>query len=176
MSHSDAAERFQQLMERHKRMIRRMCVLYSDGDEQLCRDLIQEAVAGMWLNFSERQTRMWSGAQGAWVYWQTRHYVSHAVRDWHLRERRAGCGGEAAKEEGHVAEENLVDEFAADLQGRERQLLELLRQGYRYEEIAERMDVSLATVKRIRASMVDGMRRRAEELGMIEAKGNTYKK
>ncbi len=165
--HSEVEERFRQLLERHKRMIRRLCVLYSDGDEQLCRDLIQEAVAGMWLNFSVRQARMWSGAQGAWVYWQTRHFIFNAMRDWHLRERRAGCGGEKAKEEGHVAEENLVDELAADLQGRERQLLELLRQGYRYEEIAAKMGVSLATVKRVRASMVEAMRRRAEELGMM---------
>ena len=164
--HSDAAERFQQLLERHKRTIRRLCVLYSDGDEHLCRDLIQEAVAGMWTNFGERQARMWSSAQGAWVYWQTRHFVSHAVRDWRLNERRAAGGSEEVAEQGEGAEDALVDELAAGLPSRERQLLELMRQGYRYEEIAERMDVSLATVKRVRASMVEAMRRRAEELGM----------
>ena len=165
--HSEVEERFQQLMERHKRMIRRLCVLYSDGDEHLCRDLIQEAVAGMWLNFSVSQARMWSGARGAWVYWQTRHFVSNAVRDWRLRERRAGGSAEEAEEQGEGADVALVDELGADLQGRERQLLELLRQGYRYEEIAAKMDVSLATVKRMRASMVEAMRRRAEELGMM---------
>ena len=35
------------------------------------------------------------------------------------------------------------------------------------EEIAAKMGVSLATVKRVRASMVEAMRRRAEELGMM---------
>jgi RNA polymerase sigma factor (sigma-70 family) len=165
--HSDVAERFQQLLERHKGIIRRMCVLYSDNDEQLCRDLIQEVVSGMWLNFSERQSRVWSGAQGAWVYWQTRHFVFNAVRDWRLRERKSGGSAAVeAEEQGEGAEDALVDELAADLHGRERQLLELLRQGYRQKEIAERMGVSLATVKRVHASMVETMCRRAEELGM----------
>ena len=50
-------------------------------------------------------------------------------------------------------------------------MLELLRQGYRYEEIAERMGVSMRTVKRLRASMVEAMRRRAEAMGMMEDKG-----
>ena len=88
------------------------------------------------------------------------------MRDWRLNERRAGRGSEEVAEQGEDAEDALVDELAAGLPGRERQLLELMRQGYRYEEIAERMDVSLATVKRMRASMVEAMRRRAEELGM----------
>lgn len=161
----EPSEQFDQMMERHKRLIRRLCVRYSEGDEQLCRDLMQEAVAGMWLRYSEREGRMWSGAQGAWVYWQTMHFVTHAVRDWHLREREA-LQPEADDDEVQESRESLIDELAAELQGRERQLLELMRQGYRYEEIAERMGVSLATVKRVRASMVEAMRRRAETMGM----------
>ena len=44
-------EQFVRLMERHNGTVRRLCVLYSDGDEQLCRDLMQEAVACMWKNY-----------------------------------------------------------------------------------------------------------------------------
>lgn len=162
----EPSERFAEMMERHKYLIRRLCVRYSEGDEQLCRDLMQEVAVGMWLRYSEREWKVWGGAQRAWVYWQTRHFVSHAVRDWRLRERRAAGGSEEVAEQGEDAEDALVDELAAGLPGRERQLLELMRQGYRYEEIAERMGVSMRTVKRLRASMVEAMRRRAEELGM----------
>ena len=61
---------------------------------------------------------------------------------------------------------SLVDELADGLGGRERQLLELLRQGYRNEEIAAKMNVSPSTLKRIRRTMLEHMRRRAEALGM----------
>ena len=166
----EPSEQFAEMMERHKYLIRRLCVRYSEGDEQLCRDLMQEVAVGMWLRYSEREWKVWGGAQRAWVYWQTRHFASHAVRDWHLREREALLP-EAADGEVQAARESLVDELAVELQGRERQMLELLRQGYRYEEIAERMGVSMRTVKRLRASMVEAMRQRAEAMGMMEGKG-----
>ena len=75
----EPSEQFAEMMERHKCLIRRLCVRYSEGDEQLCRDLMQEVAVGMWLRYSEREWKVWSGAQRAWVYWQTRHFASHAV-------------------------------------------------------------------------------------------------
>ena len=81
-----------------------------------------------------------------------------------------GALPETAEEE--CAEEALAMELAGDLTGRERQLFDLLRQGFRNEEIADTMGVSMATAKRIRAGMVESMRRRAEALGYKTAKKN----
>lgn len=161
----ETEEQFGLLIERHKGTVRRLCVLYSDGDEQLCRDLMQEAVACMWMNYRCREGLLWEAAQGAWVYWQTMHGISHALRG---RRRRHAAVALAENEEAVEPDYdgNLVDELAAGLAERERQLLELLRQGYRNEEIAKMMDISPSTLKRIRRSMLEHMRRRAEALGM----------
>lgn len=161
----ETEEQFGRLMERHKGTVHRLCVLYSDSDEQLCRDLMQEAVTCMWMNYRRREGLLWEAAQGAWVYWQTMHGISHALRGRRLRDRNVVLAEVDLAEEQH-SEEALVDELAADLAERERQLLQLLRQGYRNEEIAEMMDISLSTLKRLRRSMLEGMRRRAETLGM----------
>lgn len=161
----ETEEQFRQLMERHKGTIRRLCVLYSDGDVLLCRELMQEAVACMWMNYRRREGLLWEAAQGAWVYWQTMHGINHALRGRKLRDRNmvvseVDLAAEPCDEEG------LVDELAAGLAGRERQLLELLRQGYRNEEIAATMGISLSTLKRLRRSMLEHMRQRAEAMGM----------
>ena len=158
----EVEEQFVRLMERHNGTVRRLCVLYSDGDEQLCRDLMQEAVACMWKNYRRRGGLLWEAAQGAWVYWQTMHGINHALRG-RWRRRDVGAAEEAAEQ---PSDGSLVDELADGLGGRERQLLELLRQGYRNEEIAARMNVSPSTLKRIRRTMLEHMRRRAEALGM----------
>ena len=61
----------------------------------------------------------------------------------------------------------LLRAAVSELPDKYRKVIELrYYEDLAYEEIAERMDVSLATVKRVRASMVEAMRRRAEELGM----------
>lgn len=161
----DTVAQFNRMVERHRNMIRGLCASYSDGDKQLCCDLIQEVLAGMWVRYRERYANMPEAWQGAWVYWQTRHFASLAVRTrcrttLTLRMEMV----ETLAEEVDEAVE-LVDELSEVLVGRERQLLELMRQGYRNEEIAERMGVSLATMKRVRKSMLESMRRRAVEMG-----------
>ena len=163
----ETEEQFVRLMERHNGTVRRLCVLYSDGDEQLCRDLMQEAVACMWTNYRRREGLLWEAAQGAWVYWQTMHGINHTLRG---RRHHGGVALAETVESMEAVEQpsdgSLVDELADGLSGRERQLLELLRQGYSNEEIASRMDVSPSTLKRIRRTMLEHMRRRAEALGM----------
>lgn len=152
------------MVKRHEGLIRSVCVGFSRGDMDLCSDLMQEAVTGMWLRFTHREARMFAAAQGVWVYWQTHHFASQALRRWKTGSMTPGEVPDVAVEES--AEEALAVELAADLAGRERQLFDLLRQGYRNEEMAERLGLSLATTKRVRASMLASMRRRAVALGM----------
>lgn len=166
----DMEEHFRQMVTRHGGLIRGLCVGYSGGDMERCRDLVQEVTTGMWLRFTRREARMPRAAQAAWVYWQTRHFISLALRRWKTGSMVTGALPETAEEE--CAEEALAVELAADLAGRERQLFDLLRQGFRNEEIADTMGVSMATAKRIRAGMVESMRRRAEALGYKTAKKN----
>lgn len=161
----ETEEQFRQLMERYKGTVRRLCVLYSEDDMLLCRELMQEAVASMWMNYRRREGLLWEAAQGAWVYWQTMHSINHALRGRKVRDRNLVMT-EADMAMEPCDEECLVDELAAGLAGRERQLLELLRQGYRNEEIAAKMGTSLTTLKRLRRSMLEHMRQRAEAMGM----------
>ena len=157
-------DQFRLMVKRHEGLIRSVCVGLSRGEMDLCSDLMQAGVTGMWLRFTHREARMFAAAQGVWVYWQTHHFASQALRRWKTGSMTPGDVPDVAVEES--AEEALALELAADLAGRERQLFDLLRQGYRNEEMAERLGLSLATTKRVRASMLASMRRRAAALGM----------
>ena len=112
-------EQFVRLMERHNGTVRRLCVLYSDGDKQLCRDLMQEAVACMWKNYRRRGGLLWEAAQGAWVDWQTMHGINHALRG-RWRRSDVGAAEEAAEAAEQPSDGSLVDELADGLGGRER--------------------------------------------------------
>lgn len=121
-------DQFRLMVKRHEGLIRSVCVGFSRGDMELCSDLMQEAVTGMWLRFTHREARMFAAAQGVWVYWQTHHFASQALRRWKAGSMTLGDVPDVAVEES--AEEALAVELAADLAGRERQLFDLLRQGY----------------------------------------------
>lgn len=161
----DTVRQFEQLIARHGELIRRICVRYSDGDEQLCHDLIQEAVSGMWIRYPDFNDSLWS--QWAWVYWQTRHFVSHALRanKLHIVSLTQCIMEELAQEDDN--RKALIVELGADLESNERRMLDLMMQGYRYEEIAAMTGVSLAKVKRTKATMVEKMRTAARRMGMI---------
>ena len=75
-------DQFRLMVKRHEGLIRSVCVGFSRGDMELCGDLMQEAVTGMWLRFTHREARMFAAAQGVWVYWQTHHFASQALRRW----------------------------------------------------------------------------------------------
>ncbi len=75
-------DQFRLMVKRHEGLIRSVCVGFSRGDMELCGDLMQEAVTGMWLRFKHREARMFAAAQGVWVYWQTHHFASQALRRW----------------------------------------------------------------------------------------------
>ena len=63
----DMEEHFRQMVTRHGGLIRGLCVGYSGGDMERCRDLVQEVTTGMWLRFTRREARMPRAAQAAWV-------------------------------------------------------------------------------------------------------------
>ena len=105
-------DQFRLMVKRHEGLIRSVCVGFSRGDMELCGDLMQEAVTGMWLRFKHREARMFAAAQGVWVYWQTHHFASQALRRWKTGSMTPGEVPETAAEES--AEETLAEELAAD--------------------------------------------------------------
>ena len=159
--------RYTELVLRHERMIRTLCLRRSDNDVDLL-DLAQEVRIELWRRFvtSDGSLRAWP--EGLWIFWHTRSAVSHRHRrprpelvmlDRHMVE-------EITEEENNA--DRLVDELAEGLPPEYANLLEQLRQGYSVAEIAKASSTPLETVKSRRRRLIELMRQHAEKIGMIE--------
>ena len=167
MDRQELFNRYTDLVLRHERMIRVLCLRRSDDDDEM-KDLAQEVRIGLWQRFAAADGSLGAWPEGLWVFWYTRSVMSHRHRhprtelvmlDRHMVE-------DIAEEEN--AADRLVDELAEGLPEEPARLLELLRQGYSVAEIAELTGTPFDTVKSRRRRLVELMRQRAEEIGMID--------
>ena len=66
---------FDQLIGRHRRLIRFLCQRASYGREAHCRDLIQECYVAMLKHLPGREPRQSGRHELRWVYWQCRSAI-----------------------------------------------------------------------------------------------------
>lgn len=167
MDRQELFRRYTDLVLRHERMIRALCLRRSDNDDEM-QDLAQEVRIELWRRFAACGGGLGAWPEGLWVFWYTRAVVSHRRRrphnelvmlDRHMVE-------DIAEEED--AADRIVDELSEGLPPDLATLLEQLRQGYSVAEIAELTNTPFDTVKSRRRRLVELMRQRAEEIGMIE--------
>lgn len=142
---------YEDVVRRHARLIRYVCAGRSGGDEELCKDLIQEVSVGLWLHLdSYRSGRL----EGAWVYWRARKVLNDFFR--HRlpeHERLSREIADTVAEETCEGREQLED-IMAHLAPDERRLLELRLEEAGVEEMAARLQCSTSAVyKRLRHVM-----------------------
>lgn len=147
------------IIDRHRDYIERICMRAAWGDENVCTELVQRVFLALFDNRAslrpgadERQTK-------AWVKWMCRSTVSH----WRRAQRRHRW---VPLDEEHslmaapddTADRELIDELAAHLPQRDRRLLDLVRQGYKPDEIAAIMGLSTANVHTSYSRIISRMR------------------
>lgn len=172
MDRSELFTRYSELVLRHERMVRMLCLRQTDDAEEL-KDLAQEVRIGLWQQYMACDGNLGMWPEVLWVYWQTRTVTSRRRRKQRSELVRLSANmvdniaatGDAATE--------LVDELAEGLPPLYADLLRQLREGYTVAEIAARSGEPLATVKSRRQRLVEQMRRRAEALGKIQENTNT---
>ncbi len=70
MDRSKLFTRYSELVLRHERMIRTLCLRQTD-DAELLKDLAHEVRIGLWERYLESGGNLGVWPEGLWVYWQT---------------------------------------------------------------------------------------------------------
>ncbi len=154
-------QRYEEMVRRHTGLIRRVCVLRSGGDEELCRELEQEVAIGLWLHLD---SYIPGRAEAVWVYWRARKVVydyfhrrlpppdrlSRDIADTMAEEINQGC--------------EQLEEIMAYLSPEERRLLELRLEEESVADMADRLQCSPSAVYKRLEQVIKKARKINEKL------------
>lgn len=154
---------FDNLIEQNRRMIRILCWRHSSGDEELCAELVQECYLAIWFRLGTLRRGSIALQQRAWVAWQCRSVFSHRKR----KDRPIWLPVDALAEsipspDNDNSLREQIEELAVDLNAKERQLLDLLLEGYQLTEIAHMWGITYSAVKKKKQRMIEKMKARTK--------------
>ena len=140
MERNDA---FTALLMRHSKMLWRMCWYRVDGDEERCKDMLQEVYLLLWERFDGLRPDASPTQERAWVRWQVRSvfYRVGRRRSLDVSTLTDHLADTMPDEETARCSETL-DELLSTLNGDERKVIQLYLEGYQGDEIGKRMGVS----------------------------------
>lgn len=150
-------ERFEELIERHRGLIRKLCWWRSSGNESLCDDLVQECYLAMWEHLDSLRPVAVKQQETAWVSWQCRSVFSHHDRENSL----------PSVDESHFANlpvpdasevRDILDDLAQSLTLDEQHLFDLMRQDLTDLEIAEHLGLTPRTVREKQRKIIEKLR------------------
>lgn len=76
----DRHSAYSDLLLRHRSRVWRLCWLYSGGDWERCRDLVQEVSVELWQHFGRLRPNARLYEERAWVTLYTRRTLNHIYR------------------------------------------------------------------------------------------------
>lgn len=148
---NDTEQQFKTLLTQHEATIGYVCRLYSRGDSYHYAALYQEVALSLWRELAShglgRLQR--SDKVAAWVY---RIAVNAGINYCHssagrqVAEPLAPADADSLLPSVEESPDECWDELVAALADDERRLLQLLLQGYSYDEIAQREGLSATAV------------------------------
>ena len=154
-------QRYEAMVRRHTGLIRRVCVLRSEGNEELCRELEQEVAIGLWLHLDSYVP---GRAEAAWVYWRARKVVyDYFHRRLPPPDRLSQDIADTLAEEASRGREQL-EEIMAYLAPDERRLLELRLEAESVAEMAAKLQCSTNAVYKRLAHVIKKARKINEKL------------
>ena len=148
-------EQFDDLINRYRKLIRKLCWRHSSGSESQCDELVQDCYISIWCHLPSLRPDAHPLQRTAWVVLQCRSVFSHWRRskppewlpiDEQLTDTLPAPDDSSRKE--------LLEEFAADLPPNERRLLELMLEGCDQNEIAEELAISVEAAKKKRQRLI----------------------
>lgn len=148
-------EQFDDLIERYRKLIRKLCWRHSSGSQSQCDELVQDCYISIWCHLPSLCPDAHVLQRTAWVVLQCRSVFSHRRRskppDWipideHLADTLPAPDDTSRHE--------LIEELAADLPPKERRLLTLIMEGCGQKEIAEELGVSVEAAKKMRQRLI----------------------
>jgi len=164
-------ERFDDLIERHGKLVRRLCWRHSSGSESVCEELVQDCYISIFLHI----TSLRSGAnvlqEATWVVWQCWSVFSR----WKRRRKRDYIPlDELMSDTCPDATDNelleQIKELSVNLTPKESETLEMILKGYTVKEIAERANLQPDSIKKQRQRIIQKMKQAYED---IQASNNS---
>ena len=138
----DDDKRYTALLLRHRKLVWRQCMKYAGDDMDRCADLVQEVSLSLWERFGRLRPGASFLEERAWVAWCTRTVLhdlhrrrppdSVPLADWMAECIPDDSGGGS----------DTVEELLSCLSEEERRLLQMRLDGYRADEIGERMGLT----------------------------------
>lgn len=155
---------FDQLIGRHRRLIRFLCQRASYGREANCRDLIQECYVAMLKHLPGREPDQSGRREFWWVYWQCRSAID-CYRRKMQRIIEVPLNGEFADTRPAASEVTrlTVDELAACLDGKERIFFLLMADGADDEELGQVLGLKHRSVVQMRHNIKKKLQKYIEQ-------------
>ncbi len=155
----DSAERtYRQLVSDNIDLLRERCWYYSGTDQRLFAELLHEVFIDLWSaidlfapSFSPRQQRQWLRGRCRGVYKRHRRLLGPSLLPLSV-DMPDDVSPELLRES--------IEELAEDLDDTERNLLDLLLQGYSNTESAQRLGLSRSAVTKRYRRMIEKMKQR----------------
>jgi len=153
---------FEQLLNRHQRLIRGLCWWYAGGDSDKTSDLVQDVMLQLWHYRHMLRPDSTTGQERQWVRYHCRSVFQHQRRRNTIETVPLDETHELAADNEHYRE--LIDRLAVDLDDKEQQLLDLLLEGYTVSEMAEALHTDEQEVASLRKSMMDKLKYKAKHI------------
>lgn len=158
-------ELFDDLIQRNRNLIRKLCWRHSSGNEALCEELVQDCYVSIWYHLASLRSGVHALQQAAWVAWQCRSVFSHRKRhtqpDWIPISEQLADSLQIAVPEADFRE--IIEDLATGLSVREHYTLTLILQGFAQREIAEMLETSPDSVNKMRQRIVQKMQEQYEK-------------
>ena len=155
----DKYKLFDDLINRYRRLIRKLCWRYSSGSENWCDKLVQDCYIAIWSHLPSLRPDAHPLQRTAWVVLQCRSVFSHRRRgkipDWISIDEQLADSLSAPDDSGR---REMIEGFSADLPPKEQRLLTLMLEGYGQKEIAEKMNMNVEAVKKMRQRLIKKIR------------------
>ena len=151
--HSEYAK----MLMQNKKTLQRLCIGMAKGDAELAKDSMQEVMMSLWTNFDTIKATD-STLQRLKVYWIARGIISNYLRTRQHRIATVAVDNNYPSEENHARE--TLEDVAKTLDDSNRNLLELILDGYNTKEIAAKLDISINAVYKRRTNLINKMRKK----------------
>lgn len=142
----DDREQYTAFLLRHRKLVWKLCSRYAKGDYDLCADWVQEVAIALWERYGQLRPKSPYWVERKWVELNTRSVLGHR----HRRQGMVTVPITPEMAELIAAEQDkgneLIEELAAALPDKEREILQLRRDGYSADEIADRMGMTRPAV------------------------------
>lgn len=159
---SEEWKHFYDLLERHRDLIERLCMLRASGNCRRCADLMQECYIFIWRHEKQISANMSFSQEKAWIYWLCRSAFSHysflekagllEPLDENVADISSGDGDKSLLRD-------RIESLVAGLTPYEKRVVEMIADGYTDKEMSSLLGIKTHSVNQLRYRIIAKLRK-----------------